>query len=168
VDAAAAEVAPRAQRGARADAAVVAALGVVEHVREHPAAVEPLPPEQVVWERVGLRPRQLHREEALDPGGAQQLRQGGGEAEAVGQPADALRRAERGREVALAVQQLADERLAGRQQAVGLDPHAADRLEAALGGEHAQALQQLRVVLLEERVDLRRRLVEVERGVALE
>ena len=159
---------PRLVGGLRPDAAVVAAVRVVEHVGEHAAAVEPLPPEQVVREPVGLRPRQLDREEPLDAGAAQQLRQRGREAEAVGQPADGVRRAEALREVALAVEQLAHERLAGRHHAVGLDPHAADRLEAALGGERLDAPEQLGVVALQPREQLRGRLVEVQLGVALE
>ena len=52
----AAEVPPGVDGGARADVAVVAAVGVVEHVREHARAVEPLPPEEVVREAVGLGP----------------------------------------------------------------------------------------------------------------
>ena len=159
---------PGLQRGARPGDAVVAALGVVEHVGEDAAAVEPLPPEQVVREPVGLRPRQLDREEPLDARAAQQLGQRGREAEAVGQPADGVRRAEALGEVALAVEELADQRLAGRHHAVRLHPHAADRLEAALGGKRLDPAEQLRVVLFEEREHLGGRLVEVQLRVALE
>jgi hypothetical protein len=49
-----AEAPPRLDRGARSGPRVVALDRVVEHVGEHAAAVEPLPPEQVVRESVGL------------------------------------------------------------------------------------------------------------------
>ena len=87
----AARAAPGAERGVRPGHAVVAAVRVVEHVREHAAPVQPFPPEQVVREPAGLRPRQLGREEARDARAAQQLRQRRREAEAVGQPADGVR-----------------------------------------------------------------------------
>ena len=119
-------------------------------------------------EAVRLRPGQLDREEVADAGAEQQLRQRGGEAEAVGHPADRVVGAELAPEPALPVQQLAHERLARRHVAVGLDPHPADRLEPPRGGERGQPVQQLGVVLLQERVDLRRRLVEVQLGMALE
>jgi hypothetical protein len=71
-------------------------------------------------------------------------------------------------EVALGVEELARERLAGRHVAVRLDPHPADGLEASLGRERLDPPQQLGVVLLEEGVDLRCGLVEVQLRVALE
>ncbi len=145
--------------------AVVAAVRVVEHVRQHARAVEPLPHEQVVRERVPLRPAELHREEPLDARADQQLRQRGGEAEAVREPADGVFGPESSLEIALSVEELAGQRLAGGHHAVRLDPHAADRLEARLGD---QALEQLGVVLLEPGEHLRGRLVEVELRVALQ
>ena len=71
---------------------VVAADRVVEGVREHPAAVEALPPEEVVGHDVGLGPVHLDGEEAGDAGEVQELRQRRREAEAVGEPADGVAR----------------------------------------------------------------------------
>jgi hypothetical protein len=79
-----------------------------------------------------------------------------------------VRSAEPVGEVALTVEQLAHERLARGHHAVGLDPHAADRLEAPAGGQLTQALEQRRIVLLEEGEELGRRLVEVKAGMTLE
>ena len=112
--------------------------------------------------------RQLDREEVLDPGAEQELGQGGGEAEAVGQPADRVLGAEARAERPLAVEELAHERLPGGHHAVGLHPHPADRLQAPLGHELAHAREQLRVVLLEEGVDLRGGLVEGQLGVGVQ
>ena len=157
---AAAVVAPGGECGNRPDDAVVAAVGVVEQVREHARAVQPFPPEQVVGEAVGLRPRELAGEEAVDAGAAQQLRQRRGEAEAVRQPADRVLGAEARAEAPLAVQELAHEGLSGGHDAVGLDPHPADRLDAALGDQLGDAVQERGVVLLQEGVDLRGGLAE--------
>ncbi len=54
--------------GARAGLGIVAADRIVEGVRQHPAAVEPLPPEQVEGHPVGLRPVDLDGEEVVDAG----------------------------------------------------------------------------------------------------
>ena len=168
VDLPAAVVAPGRAGGHRPDDAVVAAVGVVEEVGQHARAVQSLPPEQVVREAVGLRPVQLDREEVLDPGAEQELRQGGGEAEAVGQPADRVLGAEARAERPLPVEELTHERLTGGHHAVGLHPHPADRLQAALGDELAHAREQLRIVFLQERVDLRGGLVEGQLGVGVQ
>ena len=59
------------------------------------------------------------------------------------------------------------ETLAAGHLAVGLDPHAAHRLEAALAGPFLHAGKQRGVVLLQPREGLCGRLVEGEVGVAV-
>ena len=117
-----AEIGPGRRDAARPRFAIVAADRIVEGVGEHAAAVEPLPPEQVVRKLVGLRPRHLDGEERVDAALAQQLRQRRREAEAVGQPADAMALAEGALEIALAVEDLPHQALAARHVGVGLDP----------------------------------------------
>ena len=163
----AAIVLPGLDDGARAGLGVVAADRVVEGVGEHAAAVEALPPEEVGGHGVGLGPVHLDGEEARHPGLVQQLRQRGREAEAVGQPADGVPLAEHPLEVALAVEELADEGLAGRHVGVGLDPHGAVRLPLAGGDLLLDAGEERRVVLLEVGVELGGRLVEDEVRVAV-
>src|SRR5271167_3093775 len=109
----AAEVFPGRQDGARLNVAVVAMHRIVERVRQHAAAVETLPPEEVVGEAVGLRPIDLDGEEAVNAALSQQLRQRRREAETVGQPADLVPHAEGAFEIALSVEDLAGETLAG-------------------------------------------------------
>ena len=102
------------------------------------------------------------------PGEPQELRQRRREAEAIGQPVDGRARLPKVLlEIALAVEQLADEGLAGRHVGVGLDPHGADRLPLAAGDLLLDAREERRIVLLEEGVELRRRLVEAEVRVAV-
>ena len=95
-------------------------------VGEHLGAVDPLPHERVVRRRVEPVPRELLCEEAPDPGAAHDLRELAVVAEDVGVPELAAAAPELALEEPLAVQELADERLARRQVAVGLDPRAAD------------------------------------------
>ena len=113
-------------------------LGVVgvgrREVREHRRAVDPDPAEGVVLGRVEPVPRELLREEAVDAGAAHDLRQLAVVAEHVGVPEHARAAAELALEEALAVHELAHERLAGGQVAVGLDPRPADR-EPLPGGD---------------------------------
>ena len=113
-------------------------LGVVgvgrREVREHRRAVDPDPAEGVVLGRVEPVPRELLREEAVDAGAAHDLRQLAVVAEHVGVPEHARAAAELALEEALAVDELAHERLAGGQVAVGLDPRPADR-EPLPGGD---------------------------------
>ena len=105
----------------------VAVVGVGRRVvREHLAAVVALPHERVVLGPVEAVPRELLREEARDARLAQDLRQLARVAERVGAPELAVTTPELALEPALAVQELAHERLARRQVAVGLDPAAAD------------------------------------------
>ena len=83
--------------------------------------------ERVVRRRVEAVPGQLLGQEAVDAGAAHDLRQLAVVAEHVGVPELAAAAAELALEEALAVQELAHERLARGQVAVGLDPGAADR-----------------------------------------
>ena len=121
-------------------------------MREHLAAVVALPHERVVLRLVEAVPRQLLREEARDAGLAQDLRELPGVAECVRAPELAVAPAELALEPALAVQELAHERLARRQVAVGLDPAAADRHELTALDGRAQPPPQLGIALLDPRV----------------
>ena len=87
-----------------------------------------------VWcgRRVESVPGELLGEEAVDPGAAHDLRQLAVVAEHVGVPELACSGAPKlALEEALAVQELAHQRLADGQVAVGLDPRSADRHPAA-------------------------------------
>ncbi len=162
-----AEIPPRLEDRARTDLGVVAADRVVEGVRKDAAAVEALPPEQVERHLVGFRPVHLDREEVLDAGEPQQLRQGRREAEAVGQPADGMAAAEQPFEIALAVEQLPHKQLRRRHVGVGLDPHRADRLPLPGGNLLLDLRDELRIVLLEKGVELGGRGVEAEVRMAI-
>lgn len=140
---------------------------VPEDVCLDPAAVDPLPLEEVVGEGVGLVPGQLGRQEAGDPGTARELRQGTGEAEGIRQPGDRAAPAEALLEVPLAVQELPHESLSTHHLAVRLDPAPADRLPAPLGESLAHAFEQRRVVLLDPGRELCRGLYEGEVQVAI-
>ena len=110
----AAEVAPGAEGIERGDVAVVAMSRrrLRNMLASHPAAVDPFPGEEVEREEVVLVPVELDGEEAVDPGAAQKLRDAAGEPEDIRQPGDRRALAEPGFEVALPVEELADERLA--------------------------------------------------------
>ena len=165
----AAEVAPGAERVEWGDVAVVAVRRrqVAEHVGRHPAAVDPLPGEEVVGEEILLAPVELDGEEAGQPGPAQELRDAAGEAEDVGEPGDGRALAEPALEGALAVEELAHERFAAGDLAVRLNPGAADRLPPPLRDPLLDPGEEVWRVLLDPGVELRRRLVEGEIGVAL-
>ena len=110
----------------------VAVVGVCRRkVREHSRAVDTFPPERVVLRLVGVVPGKLLGQEVVAPRLLDQLGEVAGISEDVRQPQDARLVAELLHEVALAVQKLAHQRLAGRQVAVGLHPHRADRLPLA-------------------------------------
>jgi hypothetical protein len=151
----------------RLDRAVVVVAG--RQVREDLGAVEPAPPERDVREAVRLAPAHLVGDEGVDPCLRHDLRQARGEPEGVRQVQEPLRR--RGTEArpppCAAVQDLADEALAGRAGGVGLDPHGARGLPAPL----AHALGDLREEpgrgLLDPRVVLRLAAQEVKVRVAL-
>ena len=133
-------------------------LGVVGVVRrevgEHLAAVDPLPGERVVLGRVEAVPRELLREEPRDARLAHELRELAGVAEDVGLPELRASPAELALEEALAVQELAGERLARGQVAVGLDPRPADRRPLAARDALADVVPERRVVLADPRVVL--------------
>ncbi len=103
-------------------------------VGQHARAVQPLPPEAVVGHRVGAVPADLDGEEVLQPRAADELRQVPGVAEHVGQPQHGRLGcpAELPAEESPAEQQLTRQRLRPADVAVGLHPHAADRLPAPL------------------------------------
>ncbi|MEJ7720155.1 MAG: hypothetical protein WKF58_06760 [Ilumatobacteraceae bacterium] len=123
-------------------------------VREHPCAVESLPPERVVREPVRLVPRELLCHESGDAGGGEHLREPGRIAEHVGDPDLGAAHAEARLEVALAEHELTNDRLARRKVHVGLDPHPADRDELPTRDVVADALEQGGVVLLDPGVVL--------------
>ena len=137
------------------------------HVHEHLGAVDPGPRERVVRRLGELVPGQLLGEEAVDPRAAQDLRDLAVVAERVRRPELAAARAEALPEVALAVEQLAHQRLAAREVEIGLHPRAADDLPAALADALAQPLVEPGRVLLEPRVVLRRGGREAVLGVAV-
>ncbi len=115
-------------------------------VRQDLAAVDPLPREGVVLGAVEAVPRELLGEEARHPGLAHELRQLAGVAEDVGLPELGAAPAQLALEEALAVQQLAGERLARGQVAVRLDPRAADRRPLPAGDALADRGEQRRVL----------------------
>ena len=100
---------------------------LLENVGQHPAAVQPLPPEHVVGEGLGLRilPQQLLRGEVWYLALAQDLRQRGAEAEGVRHPGHAAVRAQVLPEPTFPPDDLPDQALAGGNVGVRLDPHGA-------------------------------------------
>ena len=128
-------------------------LGVVRvdrrKVREHPSAVEALPPERRMRKQVLLVPAQLLGDESCASSVHEHLRECGRIPEHVGDPDLGVADAEPRLEVALAVHQLTGDALTARQVHVGLYPHTAHRLP--LPGRHlvADALEQRRVLALD-------------------
>ncbi len=106
---------------------------VMREVGEHLAAVGRFPPEELEGELVGVVPGHLLGDEVVESGALVDLRELPVVAEGVGVPADAGGDAVEVLEGGLADEQLADERFAVGHVEVGLDPHAADDLPAALG-----------------------------------
>ncbi len=131
-------------------------------MREDARAVDALPVEGVVRERIGLVPRDLLGEEVVHPGLARDLRERARVAERVGQPDLARLVAQLLQEEPLALHELAGQRLRAGHVGVRLHPHPADRHEAALGDAHADALEQLGVEPLHPRELLGRRAREHE------
>ena len=128
----------------------VAVVGVGRReVGPHAGAVDALPPERVVGKAVGVVPGELLGDEPVDAGGGHDLGQGGGVAEGVGQPQLPALDAEALGEVPLAEDDLAHQRLARGQVAVGLHPHPAHRHELAGADPGGDAGEQLRVALLD-------------------
>ena len=148
--------------------AVVAAVRVVEHVREHAAAVEPLPPEQVVREAVGLRPGQLDGEEACRC--RRRAGAAAGPARSRSSPAASRRVCGAPKRCRSSAGRRAAGGRATRRSACWCRARPTCRRSARSGRSAASASmpgEQLRVVLLEPREDLRGRLVEVQLRVAV-
>ena len=121
-------------------------------VREDLRPVDPFPQEAVVGEHVVLVPGQLLGQEAVDAGLAHDLGKVGRVPEDVGQPYLGRVPPELPGEEALAVEDLAHERLARRDVAVGLDPHAPDRLELSAFDLLLHAAVEVRVPVFHPRV----------------
>ena len=117
--------------------------------------------------RVEPVPRELLREEAVDPRAAHDLRQLAVVAEHVGVPEHAGAAAELALEEALAVEELAHERLAGGQVAVRLDPRPADREPLPGGDALADPRPQPGRAVADPRVLLGLRAGEAVVGIAL-
>ena len=126
-------------------------------VREDARAVDALPEEGVVRKAVGLVPRDLLREEVLGACGSRDLRDGGREAEGVGQPHLARVHPELVAEESRPLDELPHQRLAADQVRVGLDPHPADRHEPTLGDARPGCARRAQDRTLHPRVLLRRR-----------
>ena len=122
-------------------------------VGQNLGAVDAPPDEGVVGDAVDLIPGQLGGHEVVDAGLAHDLGQGTGVAKDIGQPQDLVVLAEFLPEEPLAVEELTDQALAGGQIAVGLQPHAAFRLPAALGNALLDLLVELGIALLQEVVE---------------
>jgi hypothetical protein len=146
-------------------------LGVVgvdrREVGEHLRAVEALPPERAVGERVLLVPAELLGDETVHAPRSEDLRQPGRVAEDVGDPDLGAATAERLLEVALAEHDLAHQALAGRQVHVGFDPHPTHGCPLAALDPLEDLREELRVILLDPRVVLRRRRSEHVLGVVV-
>ena len=99
---------------------------------EHLAAVDALPEEGVIGQLVVLVPADLGGKELIHPGFPEDLGQGGAVAEHVRQPEDVAVHPELLLHEPLAVEDLTDQALAGGEVAVGLQPHGALHLPAAL------------------------------------
>ena len=146
-------------------------LGVVGvdrwEVREHPGAVEALPPERAVREQVLLVPTELLGDEAVHAPGGEHLREPGRVAEHVGDPHLGAAVAELLLEVPLAEHDLTHETLARWQVHVRLDPHAADRHPLAALDPLDDLREQLGMASFDPRVVLRRRRGEHVLGVVV-
>ncbi len=124
-------------------------------VGEHAAAVDPLPEEGVAGRLVELVPGELLGEEETDARPAHDLRERARVSEDVRVPKLATGDPELLAEEALAVEELADERLARGDVAVGLDPCPSRRHEAPLGDAPLDLFPERGMPLLDPRVLLR-------------
>jgi len=129
-------------------------------VGHHLGVVDAAPEEGVVRELVELAPRNLLGEEVVAAGLPDDLRHGGGVTEHVRQPEVLHVEAEFVHVIVLAVQELADHRLAGDDVAVGFDPHAALKLPASFGDPRFDLLIEFGVVVADEFVEHRLRRAE--------
>ena len=139
---------------------VVAVAGLVgilggDEVGEDLRPVDALPPEGVHRQLVELVPGDLGGHEVVDAALAQDLRQGRGIAEDVGQPEDLVVLAELVAEELFAVEELPHHALARDEVAVGLQPHAALDLPAALSDALLDLFKEIGIALLDEGVELR-------------
>jgi len=150
----------------RGDQGVVGVDG--GEVREHPRAVEALPPERVVGEPVRFVPAELLGEEPLCAAERDDLRQGRGVAEVVRQERAVATPPEPALERTLALRHLAQQALAVRQVEVRLHPHAAHGPPPALRDEFRDAREHHRVVLCDPRVVLGLAVAVHHVGVALQ
>src|SRR5262249_16553870 len=144
----------------------VAVVGVGRReVTEHLAPVDALPDERVRVRTVEPVPRQFLRQEAHDPREPQELRPLGAIAERGGRPELAATDAELVLEEPLSVDELAQQRLAGRDVAVRLDPAPTDGHELPALHACPNALPKVAVTLLDPRVLLGLRAREAVLGV---
>ena len=113
-------------------------------------------------------PGQLVGAEPAHAGGLGQRRQAGGEAEAVGQPAEIVAPlGETAAAVGLPQLKLPQQRSRAQQHAIAFHPGAIDGLKPPLPHRLAQAGEQLRPVLLDPGIEGRTGVGEVQLGVAL-
>jgi len=142
----------RLRQRPRRRGAVVGVLG--QHMGEHSAAVDALPPECVVREVVDDAPRQFLSHEGFDARLTEDLRQRGRVPEDVGQPQVRDLLAELVPVEPLAVEQLAHQRLAARHVGVRLHPHGALDLPPALGVARLHLVVEARIVVLHPLIEL--------------
>lgn len=116
---------------------------------DHLAAVEGDPVEGGVGELVDVVPAELLRQEVVHARQATQLRQLRGIPESIRQPERLAPLAEVALEEALPVQELAHQRLTAGHVGVVLHPAAADRVEPAFLDLGLDAVEHIRVVLLQ-------------------
>ncbi len=126
----------------------VPAVGVSgREVGEDPGTVDALPEEAVMGKDVVLVPGELLGEEPPDAALLHDLGQRGRIAEHVGQPHIVGLDSQFIEVEAFAVDDLADQRFARRNIAVGFDPHASGRLEPAFGDPGFHPLPKLGIVV---------------------
>ena len=157
---------PRPGELLRVGRAAVAAPAQLGDMRHHPAAVNALPPEQVVRKLVPRLPVQFPGPERAQPAARQNLRQPRIIPENIRQPAQRRPRPEFLLAKLDAVQHLPDERLTGGDIGVRLHPHGPGGLPASRRDLRLDFLIQRRVMLLDVRVQLRLGAGEAVLGVA--
>ena len=112
-------------------------------------AVDSFPQEGIVGHHVGIVPADLGGDEPIHTALAEDLGQGGGIAEHVGQPQDVVIYAELFLEEALPVQDLSNKALTRAEVTVSLDPHGAIAFPSAVLDVLSDLLIQLGSLLLE-------------------
>ncbi len=127
-----------------------------QEVRQHPRAVQALPPQQLIGHLVVLVPTHFVGDEILHPRQLDQLGQRPAIAEGIRQPQDRrIHVAEMTAEVAAPQQELPRQQFRADGVAIRLDPRAAHRLPAPLFHPLLDLLEQLRVVFFGVFVELR-------------